>query len=66
MIFIGVGKEPDLSKRARSVASWNVKFPEIVPLPPVIGSLIDGALIILLSNIIASLCPIIIFNGMIP
>ena len=56
-MFIGVGSAPDLSSNAKSVASWNEKFPEIVPLPPVIGSLIDGALIIFPSRIIASLFP---------
>ena len=55
IILIGVGREPDLNSKAKSVASWKEKLPEIVPLPPVIGSLIDGALIILSSKIIAIL-----------
>ena len=53
----GAGRAPDLRSRAKSVADWKVKFPEICPLPPKIGSLICGALIILLSKIIANLCP---------
>ena len=55
IILIGAGKAPDLRRRAKSVADWNVKSPEICPLPPTIGSLISGALIIFLSNIIANL-----------
>ena len=58
-MLIGVGNAPDLNKRAKSVTSWNEKFPEIVPLPPVIDSLITGALIILLSNTIANRLPIL-------
>ena len=49
-IFNGAGKAPDLKSKARSVAVCNVKLPEIWPLPPKIGSLISGALIILLSK----------------
>ena len=56
-IFIGVGKAPDLNNKAKSVTSWKVKLPDIVPLPPVIASLITGALIIFLSNTIANLFP---------
>ena len=43
--------------RDRSVADWKVKFPEICPDPPIIGSLTDGALIIFPSRTIASLFP---------
>ena len=57
MIIRGAGKDPDLSSKAKSVADWNVKFPVITLLPPIIGSLITGALIILLSKIIANLFP---------
>ena len=52
-----MGRAPDLNSNARSVASWNEKFPEITPLPVVIGSLIEGALTIFPSNIIANLLP---------
>ena len=34
----GVGKAPDLHNNAKSVAVWKVKFPDIVPFPPVIES----------------------------
>ncbi len=51
----GAGKAPDLNNKAKSVADWNVKSPDIWPDPPIIGSLTDGALIILPSSIIASL-----------
>ena len=54
----GAGKAPDLKSNARSVASWKVKSPEITPLPPVIASLITGALIASLSRMIAILLPI--------
>ena len=53
----GAGKAPDLNNKAKSVADWNVKSPDIWPDPPIIGSLTDGALIILPSSIIASLFP---------
>ena len=53
----GVGSAPDLNNKAKSVASWKLKSPEIIPLPPVIGSLIEGALIIWLSNTMAILLP---------
>ena len=56
-MLIGAGKAPDLSNKARSVASWNEKPPEIVPEPPVIDSRIFGALITELSRTIASLRP---------
>ena len=56
-MFYGAGKAPDLRSKAKSVADWNVKFPEIWPVPPNIGSLICGALIILLSKIIAKRLP---------
>ena len=56
-IKIGVGKAPDLNSNARSVASWKVKLPDIVPLPPVIDSLITGALITLSSKTMANLLP---------
>ena len=54
----GAGSAPDLRSRAKSVAVWKVKLPEIVPWPPVIESLITGALIASLSSIIAILLPI--------
>jgi len=53
----GVGNAPDLNNKARSVASWKEKFPEIIPFPVVIGSLILGALITWSSKTIASLLP---------
>ena len=56
-IFIGTGNAPDLSNKAKSVASWKEKFPEIDPLPPVIGSRTLGALMIFPSNMIAILLP---------
>ena len=59
--FNGVGKAPDLNNKAKSVASWKVKLPEIIPLPPVIGSLMDGALIICPSKTIANLFPTLSF-----
>ena len=55
IIFIGAGKEPALRSTAKSLADSGVKFPVMFPCPPVIGSLICGALITLLSRIIASL-----------
>jgi len=58
-ILIGAGKAPDLSNKARSVASWNENPPEIVPEPPVIASRIFGALITESSSTIASLRPIL-------
>ena len=54
----GAGRAPERKSKARSVAVWKVKFPEIVPWPPVIESLITGALIASLSKIIAILLPI--------
>ena len=56
-MFNGAGNAPDLSSKDKSVASWKVKLPEIIPLPAVIGSLIEGALIILPSKTIANLLP---------
>ena len=56
-ILIGAGKAPDLSNKARSVASWNENPPEIVPEPPVIASRIFGALITESSSTMASLLP---------
>ena len=53
-IFNGAGKAPALKSIDKSVTSWNVNCPVIIPLPPVIGSLIFGALITLLSRIIAN------------
>ena len=58
-IIKGVGKAPDLSNKERSVADWNVKLPDIVPLPVVIESWITGALITSLSKKIAILFPIL-------
>ena len=51
----GAGSAPALNNIARSFASSASKPPEICPEPPTIGSLILGALIILLSKIIANL-----------
>ena len=53
----GVGNAPERSNKAKSVASWNEKLPEIIPLPEGIGSFIEGALIIFPSKIIANLLP---------
>ena len=50
----GAGNAPALSKRAKSLAVLTVKLPEMMPEPPRIGSLITGALITLLSSIIAN------------
>ena len=58
IIFNGAGRAPDLKSKARSVADWKVKSPLICPEPPIIASLITGALIIFPSNTIASLLPI--------
>ena len=57
MMLKGAGKAPDLNNKAKSVADWKVKLPEICPDPPIIGSLTDGALIILPSRTIANLLP---------
>ena len=57
IISKGAGNAPDLSSNAKSVADWKVKSPVITPLPPNIGSRILGALITLLSKIIANLFP---------
>ena len=57
IISNGAGKAPDLNNSAKSVAVWKVKFPVIWPEPPTIASLIVGALIILLSRIIANCFP---------
>ena len=57
IIFKGAGKAPDLRSRAKSVADWNVKSPVICPLPVSIASWTTGALIILLSKMIATLLP---------
>ena len=53
--LIGAGNEPALNKTAKSLAALAEKFPLIFPCPPVIGSLICGALTTLLSKSIASL-----------
>ena len=47
------GRAPERRTIARSVASWVVKRPEILPEPPRIGSLIPGAVTTLLSSTIA-------------
>ena len=39
-MLIGAGRAPERSNNAKSVDSWKEKPPEIVPVPPVIGSLI--------------------------
>ena len=36
-IFKGAGSEPDLKRRAKSVAHWNVKFHVITPFPQSMG-----------------------------
>ena len=53
--LIGAGNEPALSNTAKSLAALAEKLPLILPWPPVIGSLICGALTTLLSKSIASL-----------
>ena len=58
-MFMGATNAPALSKRASSLADSVVKLPEIMPLPPVIGEFMLGALKILLSKTIASLFPIL-------
>ena len=52
---MGAGREPALNKTAKSFAVSGEKFPLIFPCPPVIGSLIWGALMTLLSKRIANL-----------
>ena len=56
-IVNGAGNAPALRRTAKSLAVSNVKFPDICPLPPVIASLITGALITSPSNTIANLYP---------
>src|SRR5207244_3877368 len=56
-IVIGAGSAPARSSRARSLADWTVKLPEMMPLPPRIGSRITGALITLLSRTMANGLP---------
>ena len=58
IMLSGAGNAPDRNNKARSVADWKVKPPDICPDPLAIISLITGALIILLSKTIASLLPI--------
>src|SRR5712671_5728068 len=50
---MGAGSAPARNKSARSLADWTVKLPEMMPLPPRIGSRMTGALITLLSRTIA-------------
>ena len=50
--MIGAGRAPARSNKARSLADWTVKLPEMMPLPPRIGSRITGALMTLLSSTI--------------
>ena len=45
IIFISVGREPDFKIIARLLADSLVKLPKICPLPPVMASLITGAVI---------------------
>ena len=40
IISKGAGKAPDLRSKARSVADWKSKSPEICPVPVIIASLI--------------------------
>src|SRR5437660_1218846 len=56
-IVIGAGRAPARSSSARSLADCTVKLPEMMPLPPVIGSRITGALITLLSSTMANGLP---------
>ena len=56
-IVIGAGSAPARSSSARSLADCTVKLPEMMPLPPRIGSRITGALITLLSSTIAKGLP---------
>ena len=48
---------PARSSSARSLADCTVKLPEMMPLPPMIGSRITGALITLLSSTMANGLP---------
>src|ERR1700730_15096045 len=54
MMVRGAGRAPARSRIARSFACWTVKFPEICPEPPRIGSRITGAEITLLSRVMAN------------
>ena len=56
-ISSGAGKAPALNKTARSAASCDVKFPVIIPEPPVIAELITGAVITTPSRTTANLFP---------
>ncbi len=40
---IGAGNPPAFSIAANSLTDWEVKLPDIWPLPPQMGSLIRGA-----------------------
>ena len=57
IISRGAGRAPALNNTARSVASWLVKLPVIIPEPPVIAELITGAVITTPSKITANLLP---------
>ena len=57
MIFISVGREPDFKIIAKLFADSLVKLPVIWPLPPVIASLITGAVISAPSKTISNLDP---------
>src|SRR5205823_6124186 len=57
-IVIGAGSAPARSRSARSLADCTVKLPEMMPLPPRIGSRMTGALITLLSSTMAKGLPI--------
>ena len=58
-IFRGAGNAPARNKTAKSVASWEVKLPVIIPEPPVIAELITGAVITTPSRTTANLFPIL-------
>ena len=53
----GAGKAPERSNNAKSFADLTEKLPVIIPLPPVIGELITGALITRPSKTIAKRRP---------
>ena len=57
MMLSGAGSAPARSKIASSFADSTVKLPEMMPLPPRIGSWMRGELITLASSTIAKSSP---------
>jgi len=53
MMVSGAGSAPARNSKARSLALCTVKLPVMTPDPPVIGSLMTGAEITLLSSTMA-------------